>query len=135
MLKKNYLVVFSTLALLLLGSIMLLQNSATIFLTSVKLLTVRDNISYYNEAYRKTDSMTEDVLKEYEKREELYNSEDSTVRWFCNLPTLAKALVAIVAFLSFLAVPFLYLINILDAIRYFKWRKRKAQKHRATAKQ
>lgn len=114
---KNY-VVARILAFLILifGCICLISCANKIIRTGIKLVILNDNISYYNETTRKTDRMTDQVEEFFAERQKYYNSEDRVIHFFANLPTLGKALVLLISLATYLAVPAMWVILIMQRI-------------------
>jgi len=75
-------------------------------------MVLYDNAAFYNEAPRKTDGMTEQYLANQAEREKFYQSEDTVIRVFSNLPTLVKLLVWFLAIAAIPGVPFLVFIYV-----------------------
>lgn len=116
--KNHYVVTARILAFLLLivGTISIFSCLNRVVLTAVNLIVLNDNIRCYNEAYRKTDEMTEQVEEYFAERAKYYNSEDKIVNFYANLPTLLKALVLLGALAMYLAVPAMWVILLLHRI-------------------
>ena len=80
--------------MVILGLIVYICNSVKIYKTAWELFVLNDNIRYYQEQSIKTDSMTNEVQKDIEIRENnFYNSNDPVIRWFSNLYGFFKVLV------------------------------------------
>lgn len=122
--KHNVIATARILAFLLLivGTISIFSCLHKIILTGVNLIVLNDNIRYYNEAARKTDRMTDQVEEYFAERAKYYNSEDQVVHFFANLPTLAKALVLLITLATYLAVPAMWVILIIQRIYVIKRR-------------
>lgn len=116
--RNHYVVTARILAFLLLivGTISIFSCLNRVVLTAVNLIVLNDNIRCYNEAYRKTDEMTEQVEEYFAERAKYYNSEDKIVNFYANLPTLLKALVLLGALAMYLAVPAMWVILLLHRI-------------------
>ena len=80
--------------MVILGLIVYICNSVKIYKTAWELFVLNDNIRYYQEQSIITDSMTNEVQKDIEIREnDFYNSNDPVTRWFSNLYGFFKVLV------------------------------------------
>jgi hypothetical protein len=66
--------------------------------------------------------MTDQVEEYFAERAKYYNSEDQVVHFFANLPTLAKALVLLITLATYLAVPAMWVILIIQRIYVIKRR-------------
>lgn len=120
----RFLVKILAILTLIIGSVTMLQANAEIIKTSGRLLVLRDNASYYNEQYRKTDAMTEEYLANNAERQKIYNSEDVVVRVFSNQNTFVKLAILVWALASFILIPYMWLVLIAREIS------RTTRKHR-----
>ena len=129
--KNNSWVKIFTLLSLIWMTIIVFLTSLTIFLTANKLIIINDNIDFYNESPRKTDSMTESVLEDFAAREELYNSNDIVVRLYSRSPLFLKLTITAIAVASIIFIPYLYANVFLYAIKYYirKLLVKKKKKH------
>lgn len=118
--------------LIVIGSIYTVQVCNKVVVTGLQLIVLRDNASYYNEQYFKTDEMTEAYNQNHAKRQELYNSEDSIVRGYSNLGSITKALAWIAAVMMYPGICLVWLYIIMNVIfkleRTFKRRRRQRQR-------
>ena len=87
-------VLLMTFVALLLGTWVIITASNKIIGTSVKLIALHDNDSFYNEQTIKTD---EGYLENYNERLEIYNSKDVVVKLFCNQNFIVKTAILFVA--------------------------------------
>ncbi len=108
--------------ILIVGTICIIACANKIVTTAANLIVLNDNIQCYNEAARKTDEMTNQVEEYFAERSEYYNSKDRLVHFFANLPTLVKALVLLITLATYLAVPAMWVILIIQRIYVIKRR-------------
>lgn len=101
-----------TILILVVGTIGTFQICSTVIRTGASLIVLRDNASYYNEQYRKTDEMTDAYNRNHEERQKFYNSEDPIIRGYSNSGTFAKILYLFLAIAMFpgLALVWVYII-------------------------
>ena len=122
---QRIMVILLTLFTLLVGSITILKANVKIIDTASELIALNDNIRFYNEQARKTDEMTEDYMRYDAARKELYNSEDTVVHMYSNSHALIKIFLLILALLSFVIVPYVFLYNLVHMVRRLKKYRRK----------
>ena len=120
------------LSLLIMTLTTLFYCAPKVISTAAKMAVLNDNIQYYNEQYRKTDEMTEEVQKYFDARNEYYNSQDTLVHWFANLNSLFKMLVSVVAIASY--PMFLYMWTVLIATRVRRMRRAKVREQQQRRK-
>lgn len=123
-----------TILLLVIGTTAVFQTSAKIVKTSVKMIVLRDNASYYNEQYRKTDAMTQEYLQNNEERQKIYNSEDIVVRIFSNQHILVKIVILLCALALFPLIIYMWIVLIVTEIARFMYRSRKKHNRRKSGK-
>lgn len=111
--------------ILIVGTISVISCANKIVSTAGNLIVLNGNIRYYNESARKTDKMTEEIEGYFAERAKYYNSEDRVIKNYANLPTLAKALVLLVALATYLALPAMWGILIMQRICIIRRRARK----------
>lgn len=101
-----------TILILVVGTIGTFKICSTVIRTGASLIVLRDNASYYNEQYRKTDEMTDAYNRNHEERQKFYNSEDPIIRGYSNSGTFAKILYLFLAIAMFpgLALVWVYII-------------------------
>lgn len=116
------------LALLIMTFTTLFYHAPKIISTAVNMTVLNDNIQFYNEQYRKTNEMTEEVQKDFEARNEYYNSQDPMVHWFANLNSLLKLLVFVVALASYPMFLYMWVVLIAERVRRVKARKQRSRK-------
>lgn len=115
---KRRIVTIVTLLVLMVGSINVLEITNKIVKTSVELITISDNISFYNDTARKTDSMTKQIEDMMEHREKnFYQSEDWTVRTFSNMFVLIKIVVLVTSLAMYILIPYMWVSVIRNLIR------------------
>lgn len=119
-----------TILTLIIGSITILQTNGKIFRTSVQLFILRDNASFYNEQYRKTDTMTDEYLKNDLDRKAIYNSEDIVIRKFSNQNWAIKLVLLIWSSASFVLIPYMWIFHIAQRINRMKIKSQKRKVHR-----
>lgn len=117
-----------TLALLLVGIATCHTNNVKIFQTASSLIVLNDNIQFYNEQSRKTDSMTADAEKDFEARRDIYNSEDFVIRVFSNQNAVIK--IAII-FLAILSYPIMFVVVAFQILKTYYTLKKKTSKRKA----
>lgn len=117
-----------TLALLLVGIATCHTNNVKIFQTASSLIVLNDNIQFYNEQSRKTDSMTADAEKDFEARRDIYNSEDFVIRAFSNQNAVIK--IAII-FLAILSYPIMFVVVAFQILKTYYTLKKKTSKRKA----
>lgn len=127
----NVLVTIVTLLSVIFGAYTIAGKCCEVARTGLSLLILNGNISSYNSLEVKTDEATEEVSKDFEARQELYNAEDPIVRAFCRLPTIAKAIAWVAAIVAVPMVPAVTVmnvfLNVLKALREKAARKRQAR--------
>lgn len=116
--KNNKSNILATIILIVL-TITLTCIATKIISTSIELAIIKTNIEDYNQTAIKTDKRTEEIRDEFERREEIYQSDDIIVRIFSNQHISIKILI-------FLLANFYYfwLVNIIK-VRIEKIQKRK----------
>lgn len=107
---------------LIFGTVAIFNTSNKIIRTSMELLRIYDDISFYNEQPRKTDEMTRRVEVLFEVRNELYHSKDTVVREFSNLPSVFKACAVIVMLFAQPAMIYMWFVLIVREIVIVKRR-------------
>lgn len=120
--KKHY-IIARTLALLMLfvGTFACINFANKIICTATNMAILNDNIQFYNDQYRKTDEMTEEVKYYITEREtKYYNSDDQTVYWFANLPTLFKVIIAALACTTYPICIYMWTMLIIMSARKIK---------------
>lgn len=111
--------------ILIAGGIAVEKTSITVVKTGVGLFVIHDNISFYNESYRKTDSSTEAVEEQFRIRQErYYDSEDTVVRTFSNMFVLFKLFFFLLAIALIAVTPFVCAVKIRDQF-YILYRRAK----------
>ena len=115
-----------TLCIMVVGMITLHGVNTKILSTTVDLLVIRDNISFYNEQPRKTDAMTTEAEDWFEERQEIYESEDFVIRTFSNQNTLVKLIIILMTLASYPVMIFIFLVNV---ARMIPAKKRKNRYH------
>lgn len=90
-----------TIALLLLGAYQLHTIDMKIFQTAAQLLDLNSNIRIYNELVIKTDDSTKEVKRHFEARDEIYQSNDPTIKWFSNQKAIVKIIIILLAIVSY----------------------------------
>lgn len=116
----NVLVTIVTLFCLMMGAFFITQQSCKIIETGYQLITLSEKAQYYNESINKTDEMTKEYLKNNEERQAIYNSEDTVIRVFSNLPTLFKAIVLLLAILAIPVVIVIVLLYVAERVNTIK---------------
>ena len=113
--------------MVILGLIVYICNSVKIYKTALELFVLNDNIRYYQEQSIKTDSMTNEVQKDIEIRENnFYHSEDSVVRWFSNLYGPLKLVVlAVDTVFGFYAIKESFIFTVNTIFRLLRRRRHK----------
>lgn len=86
----RYGITIVTLLVFIYGTVDVCQLCNKVISTSIQLMILNDNATFYNQQERKTDKMTEDYLANDAKRQEIYNSEDDVIRWFSNQNAFIK---------------------------------------------
>lgn len=123
------------LACLVLGTFSAVQECCKIAMTGAKLIVLNDNARFYNEQPRKTDDMTAEYNANEAKRQAIYNSEDTVIRVFSNLPTLTKLLAWILAIVAIPGIPCAVILHIVRRVNAIiqrrKTRRRKMQSNEA----
>lgn len=121
-----------TILILVVGTISTFQICSTVIRTGASLIVLRDNASYYNEQYRKTDEMTDAYNRNHEERQKFYNSEDPIIRGYSNSGTFAKILYLFLAIAMFPGIVLVWLYVIVNIYwelkRELKQRKLKQRK-------
>ena len=98
----------------LVGAITIWRTSLNVLKTAGRLFVLNDNISVYNEQYRKTDEMTAEAEKYFKEREEnFYNSDDAVVRLYSNSNALLKVVFFVVALALVVLMPIVFAWNII----------------------
>lgn len=120
LLTFNVLVTIVTLFCLMMGAFFITQQSCKIIETGYQLITLSEKAQYYNESINKTDEMTKEYLKNNEERQAIYNSEDTVIRVFSNLPTLFKAIVLLLAILAIPVVIVIVLLYVAERVNTIK---------------
>ena len=114
--------------MVILGLIVYICNSVKFYKTTWELFVLNDNIRYYQEQSIITDSMTNEVQKDIEIREnDFYNSNDPVTRWFSNLYGPLKIVVLVVdVVFGFYAVKesFLFTVNSIFRLKKLRWHKK-----------
>ena len=105
------------LSLLIMTLTTLFYCAPKVISTAAKMAVLNDNIQYYNEQYRKTDEMTEEVQKYFDARNEYYKSQDTLVHWFANLKSLFKMLVVVAAMASYPMFLYMWTVLIVRRLR------------------
>ena len=72
--------------------------------------------------------MTKEYLKNDEERQAIYNSEDTVIRAFSNLPTLFKAIVLLLAILAIPVVIVIVLLYVAERVNTIKRKTRLGRK-------
>lgn len=124
----NVLVTIVTLFCLMMGAFFITQQSCKIIETGYQLITLSEKAQYYNESINKTDEMTKEYLKNDEERQAIYNSEDTVIRVFSNLPTLFKAIVLLLAILAIPVVIVIVLLYVAERVNTIKRKTRLGRK-------
>lgn len=124
----NVLVTIVTLFCLMMGAFFITQQSCKIIETGYQLITLSEKAQYYNESINKTDEMTKEYLKNNEERQAIYNSEDTVIRVFSNLPTLFKAIVLLLAILAIPVVIVIVLLYVAERVNTIKRKTRLGRK-------
>lgn len=124
----NVLVTIVTLFCLMMGAFFITQQSCKIIETGYQLITLSEKAQYYNESINKTDEMTKEYLKNDEERQAIYNSEDTVIRAFSNLPTLFKAIVLLLAILAIPVVIVIVLLYVAERVNTIKRKTRLGRK-------
>lgn len=124
----NLLVTIVTLLCLVAGTVTVERQCLKIFETGIELMLIRSDATRYNASYRKTDEMTAEFESNDYERQLIYNSDDTVIRVFSNLPTILKLLVWLVAMAAIICVPFLVLLYILKRIYAIKKRYERRKK-------
>ena len=123
----NFRTVAAILAVIILiaGGIAVEKTSIKVVKTGVGLFVIHDNISFYNESYRKTDASTAAVEEQFRIRQEhYYDSEDPVVRTFSNMFVLFKLVLFLLAIALIVVTPFVCLFKIRDQF-YLLYRRAK----------
>lgn len=121
-----------TILVLVMGTIGTVEVANKVIVTAVNLAAHNDNIRYYNEADRKTNEWTEQVLEEFEAREAYYESEDMLVRVYSTSPTVLKVLGVFLAIALYPALVWMWIYNLYTTYLVIKraWqRKRRRRTH------
>ena len=125
--KRRNLAKLITLLIMIVGTITIIKVANKVTWTSFELIGYNFDTQYYNEEYRKTDSMTENYANHVMvKRNAIYNSDEAIVKWFANLPGIIKVLGTIIA----VAMYPLFIWYWLGAISIIVKRERKRKIHR-----
>ena len=97
---------------LVFGTIDIIKENNKIIETSVRLIILNDNAQYYNEQPIKTNEMTQKYRENDKLRQEIYNSEDSLIRFFSNQIAPVKIAILILAILIYPLIVLLWLRQI-----------------------
>ena len=116
----------AVLYLLIMTFTTMFYGAPKIIVTAHEMLVLHEKIQMYNDATIKTDEMTEENIRNCEKRKEYYNSPDSLIHWFANLDRWLKVLVAIAAVASYPMFVYMWLVLILEELA----RKIRRQNHK-----
>ena len=123
----NFRTVAAILAVIILiaGGIAVEKTSITVVKTGVGLFVIHDNISFYNESYRKSDEFTAAVEEQFRIRQErYYDSKDPVVRTFSNMFVLFKLFFFLLAIVFIAVTPFVCAVKIRDQF-YILYRRAK----------
>ena len=116
--KMRTLINILTLVIMLFGMVSIFNMSGKVLNTAWNLAFLNDNIQFYNEATRKTDEMTQDVMEDIEERDNnFYHSDDIIVRGYSNLNIVLKIAVILVAILSYPLTAFIVALQLIKTIR------------------
>lgn len=116
-----------TLLCILLGTGMIEKACWKAVATGTNLMILNYEVRSYNEQLYKTDAMTDKYNEITEKRNTFYQSEDTVIRVFSNLPTIPKLGVWLLSMFFLMIVPVAAILGIIKEInieRHF-WKKEK----------
>lgn len=119
--------------ILIVGTLTCLKVANKIVATSIDLYVARDNISFYNDQHRKTNEMTMEVRKDFEARNEIYNSEDPLVSWYSTRNILVKIPILITAISYYFAIGYMWSRLMLERIRKISRKRAKTYNKRKRA--
>ena len=94
------LVTIATIITLIFGSVALINVSSDIFATAAELVSIGWQIEDYNNDPVKTIEDDQRYRKLVTRREEIYNSPDPVVRWYCDQAYVVKATLGMASVLS-----------------------------------
>lgn len=116
-----------TLLCILLGTGMIEKACWKAVATGTNLMILNYEVRRYNEQLYKTDAMTDKYNEITDKRNEFYQSEDTIIRVFSNLPTIPKLSIWLLSMSFLIIVPTAAILGIIKEInieRHF-WKKEK----------
>lgn len=108
--------------------------SNTVIVTTAELLCVRSNISMYNESRIKTDKKTSEVLKEFETRKALYENEDDIVSGFASRNPVVKIVILAAAIMFYPAIIYMWSVFIISRRYAIEKRQREQRKRERKAR-
>lgn len=114
--RGNFLKAILAILLLVFMSAELINANNRILSTASTLANISMEIQDYNESYIKTDERTAEIERLYEKRAELYNSDDWLISTFSTSNSLIKIVFILLAIVSYLAVIIIWLAIIAEIV-------------------
>ncbi len=130
----SVMVTIVTLLCLLLGNCTVVRESCKIVGAGGCLMLLNYNATAYDESYRKTDQGAEEYLEIQAEREEFYQSEDTVIREYSNLPGPIKLAVWFLAVFAIPGVPLLSLLYVIREAYSFSIRRKKEKQRSQKAK-
>lgn len=116
-----------TLLFMVIGATVIGRTCWKVASAGTTLAIINCNAQSYNEQTYKTDEMTDSYNEASDIRSALYQSEDTVVRVFTNLPTLPKLcvwLLSLSVLIIILLITILGIVKEINTERYF-WKKKK----------
>lgn len=114
--RGNFIKAILAILLLVFMSAELINANNRILSTASTLANISMEIQDYNESYIKTDERTAEIERLYEKRAELYNSDDWLISTFSTSNSLIKIVFILLAIVSYLAVIIIWLAIIAEIV-------------------
>lgn len=112
----NFIKAILVMLLLAFMSAELINANNRIIFTAGNLANISLEIQDYNESNRKSDERTAQIEKLYEKRAELYNSDDWLISTFSTSNSIIKIIFLLFAFASYIAVIIIWICIIAEII-------------------